>query len=523
MEEKLITDILIIGSGLAGLTTALSLAQTNCSITILTDSKELTENNSSLAQGGIVYKSAKDSPKLLAKDILYAGCQQNYLKAVKILATQGPEIVKKILIDKLKVDFAKQKNTFSLTKEGGHSIPRILFCKDFTGKAIMDNLIKEIKKYSNISILTNHQAIDLITSHHHSTKLEFRYHLKNQCLGAYVLQKNSGQVKTILSHYTVLATGGLGQIYLHSTNTLNSIGSGLSMAYRAGCRILNAEYIQFHPTSLFHLGERKFLISEAVRGEGAFLVNQKLEPFMNKYHHQKDLAPRDIVARAIVEEMISSKSEHVFLNIEKVKNFSQRFPTIYKTCKKMNIPIEKTRLIPVVPAAHYFCGGILVDQNGQTTLPRLFAGGECSCTGVHGANRLASTSLLEALVWGYRIGQKIKKDFNRSKKIKSNLLNSIPSWQYPKNPEFPDPALINQDWANIKHTMWNYVGIIRTKARLKRAFEDLRILNKRIHDFYSQTVLNSDLIKLYHACQSAYIVTTSALKNKKSIGCHYVT
>ncbi|MDQ7031298.1 MAG: L-aspartate oxidase [Desulfonauticus sp.] len=519
--QRIFTDILIIGSGLSGLITALTLSHLPIQITVITESSSLEESNSSLAQGGIVYKNPKDSPRKLEQDILNAGAGQNYIKAIRILCQQGPQLIEKILFNQLNISFTKKNNEYLLTQEGAHSLPRILFCNDYTGKSIMQKLIQAIQKKTNINTLTDHQAIDLITSHHHSTLLEFKYQLTNKCLGAYVLDKKKKIIKTILAHYTVLATGGIGQVYLHTTNTLNSVGSGISMAYRAGCKILNAEYVQFHPTALLHMGPQTFLISEAVRGEGAFLVNQKLEPFMAKYHSLKDLAPRDIVSRAIVEELNQQEQNYVYLNISKVKNFATRFPTIYNTCKKLHIPIEK-ELIPVVPAAHYFCGGILVDQDGKTSLPHLFAVGECSCTGVHGANRLASTSLLEALVWGYRAGQKIAKSISKNQTIKKKrLLDSIPDWRYPKAPSLPDPALIQQDWINIKNTMWNYVGIMRTKNRLKRAFEDLNTLNKRIHDFYKEVYPTSKLIKLYQACQTAYIVTTAALKNQSSLGCHY--
>ncbi len=513
------SEVLIIGSGLAGLTAALILGKAGFTVNLLTE-EDLGEGNSYLAQGGIVYKNPQGDPQSLEQDIFQAGCKLNYKKAVKLTALQGPQLVEDILLKQLDIPFAREGKKLLLTKEGAHSLPRILFCKDFTGKAIMDKLIQEVSKLESVKIYPQHLAIDLLTSHHHSTRLEFKYHLENQCLGAYVLDKKNKVVLPFLAEYTLLATGGLGQIFLHSTNSLSSIGSGLSMAYRAGCRLLNLEYIQFHPTSLFHLAPRKFLISEAVRGEGAFLVNHQGNPFMQEYHPQKDLAPRDIVTRAIWEEMLKHNQEHVFLNISRVKNFPERFPTIYQQCVQEGIQIQK-ELIPVVPAAHYFCGGILVNHQGQTTLKRLYAAGECSCTGLHGANRLASTSLLEALIWGYRSARSIQKALQGKTKLRKALLASIPDWEYPQTPEPTDPALLKQDWSTIKHTMWNYVGIIRSKARLKRAFEELQLLNKRLHDFYRETELSADLVKLYHACQSAYIITRAALKNKTSQGCHF--
>ncbi len=516
------TDVLIIGSGIAGCTAALILAEKGFDILMISAGKMGEDGNSVLAQGGIIYRGEDDDPELLERDILTAGWNMNYSKAVKFLATKGPEVVKELLIEKLKVPFSKKNDHLLFTKEGGHSKKRIIFCADHTGKTIMEYLTSQLKKYPNIHVLDNSSAIDILTTHHHSLSLELKYQLKNQCVGAYVYNDNTHAVETILADFTVIATGGVGQIFLHTTNSTFAFGSGITMAYRAGARILNAEFIQFHPTALFHRSERKFLISEALRGEGARLVNSKGEPFMHKYDSRGDLAPRDIVTRAIVEEMFSTGEECVYLDVANFvkKDIKERFPTIYKKCKEVGIDIEKEP-IPVVPAAHYFCGGILVDLKGRTTIDRLYAAGECTCTGVHGANRLASTSLLESVLWGYSVAKDIIKRFDTGSKLSKKILSSMPDWEFSGTKENEDPALIAQDWALIKHIMWNYVGIIRTTSRLKRAFEDLRQLNKRLNEFYKETMISRSIIHLFHAAQTAYIITTFAVKNKKSIGCHF--
>ena len=523
MDTRLKTDVLVLGSGITGCVAALTLAEAGVEVLLITAGQYIDDGNTALAQGGIVYRSESDSPALLEKDILTAGWHHNYLRAVRYLCRKGPEVVKELLIDKFKVPFElNDPGRHYLTREGGHSRARILFCADYTGRAIMDALIKAIKSHPQIRVLTNRTAIDLLTSHHHSSRLEFKYHLKKQCVGAYVLNAQTNTVETILADFTVLATGGIGQIYLHTTNTASSIGSGLAMAHRAGARIMNVEFVQFHPTALFHRSERKFLISEAVRGEGAKLINSQGKPFMSIYDPRGDLAPRDIVTRAIIEEMLKNGEDCVYLDAAShiKKDLKERFPTIYKKCSEIGIDITREP-IPVVPAAHYFCGGILVDLHGRTTIDRLYAGGECACTGVHGANRLASTSLLEGLLWGYSNGQDIGQKYRQKSKLSQRLQDSIPEWRFLGKEHNDDPALIAQDWATIKHTMWNYVGIVRTASRLKRAFEDLRNLNKRLHDFYRETPISRPLVDLFHGCQAAYIITTAAMRNEQSIGCHF--
>ena len=451
------------------------------------------------------------------------GWRYNSPRAVKYLAKRGPQVVQEMLIDRLQLPFdcKGDGSGWHLGKEGGHSVSRILHMADRTGRAIMEGLMVAVKAHPNIKILVKRTAVDLLTSHHHATLLEFKYQLLNQCLGAYVLNEVSGQVETILADFTVLATGGCGRLFLHTSNTRSSIGSALAMASRAFAKVMNVEYVQFHPTTLFHRAERRLLITEALRGEGARLVNDRGEPFMTRYDPRADLAPRDIVTRAILAEMLKTDHDCVYLDVANyVKNVSEHFPTVCKGCLELGIDVTK-QPIPVVPAAHYFCGGVLTDNTGRTTLERLYAAGECACTGIHGANRLASTSLLECLLWGYSVGQDIGKRAGHKVTLGRRLVDSIPDWVSPGSNQNEDPALVAQDWATIRNTMWNYVGINRSSSRLKRAFEDLRELNKHLHDFYRETPLSKAIVDLFHGCQAAYTITIAAMQNRRSLGCHY--
>jgi len=518
------TEVLVIGSGIAGCTAALCLADMGREVTLLSSGSALDNGNTALAQGGIVYTGPDDTPEKLARDITTAGWDYNYQDAVRHLCEDGPEAVERILLDRVKVPFDRvESGEHYLTREGGHSVQRILTCADYTGRAIQDSLVKAVEAHPNINILCNRTAIDLLATRHHATRLEFRYQLNNQCVGAYVFNAETGEPNTILSDVTVLCTGGLGQIFLHTTNTSSSIGSGMAMAHRAGATVMNVEYIQFHPTALFHRSDRKFLISEAVRGEGARLFNAKGERFMTRYDERLELAPRDIVARAIVDEMLHSGEDCVFLDAANYvdQNLRKRFPTIFNKCREIGVDMSKDP-IPVVPAAHYSCGGVLVDRNGRTTLDGLYAAGEIACTGVHGANRLASTSLLEGLLWGISAAEDINARYaDASLTLSQRLQDSIADWITSGKTEMEDPALINQDWATIRNTMWNYMGIVRTTPRLERAFEDLRNLNKRLHSFYRSIRICKESVDLFHGCQTAYIVTTAALRNKAARGCHF--
>lgn len=524
------TRALVIGSGIAGCTTALELAAAGVLVTLVTAAGEVEDTNTWLAQGGIAYRTAHgagaDDPEAFVADIMTAGWKVNHVKAVRHLTQHGPKVVERLLLDEYPVPFAREGDHWALTREGGHSGKRILHCADYTGKAIMETLAAAVQASEHIHVLYGHTAVDLLTTHHHAKHPDYRYSLTNQCVGAYVLDNERGVVHTVLADFTVLATGGIGQIYLHTTNTKASIGSGLAMSYRAGARIINSEYVQFHPTALFspsrNPSKRRFLISEAVRGEGATLINADGDPFMEHYDPRKDLAPRDIVTRAISEEMLKTDAPCVYLDAANHirMDIRKRFPTIHAQCAKIGIDMESDP-IPVVPAAHYFCGGIHTDLRGRTTLERLYAVGECACTGLHGANRLASTSLLEGVVYGAKAAEDILGRLARRSVLTAKLDDAISDWQSPGDNENEDPALISQDWATIRNTMWNYVGITRTTSRLQRAHTDMRKLNKHLHDFYRETPISQPLVDLFHGCQTAYIVTIAALRNRVSRGCHH--
>ncbi len=522
------TECLIIGTGIAGATCALIAAKAGIKVCLLTKRSDPTITNTNRAQGGIVYRGNGDTPDMLISDIMRAGREINSVEAVQFLSFKGPEVVKEVLIDELKVKFThltgSEDESFDLTREGAHSINRILYSADHTGEVIETVLIEAVKSNPNVEIITEATAVDLITLHHHSTDVQAAYQLDNRCLGAYVYLHRKKEVIAILAQDTVLATGGLGDIYLHTTNEKGTVGDGMVMAQRAGARMINMEFMQFHPTTLYIPGARRFLISEAVRGEGARLKNLRGEYFMESYNPElKDLAPRDEVARAIWEEMIRNSEDHVLLDIANFvdEDLTTRFPTIYHKCKEAGIDITREP-VPVVPAAHYFCGGVHVDIRGRTSLKGLHAVGEVSCTGLHGANRLASTSLLEGLTWGYYAAKDIMDRINSGKTVSTSVLGSAREWIPTGNVENEDPALIAQDWMSIKNTMWNYVGIVRTTSRLKRAIEDMRHMYLRIEEFYKETPVSKDIISLFHGTQSAIMVAEAALRNRISIGCHFI-
>jgi L-aspartate oxidase len=522
------TECLIIGTGVAGATCAYMAAKAGINVCLITKRSHPSLANTNLAQGGIVYFGHGDSQELLKQDILKAGRNFSSLEAAGFLAKQGPSVVKEVLIDELKVNFTHLKGaedeSYDLTREGAHSINRILYSADHTGQEIEKALIDALQEMDNVRIITNATAVDLITLHHHSTDIQSRYILEDRCVGAYVFLEKTKEVVTVVAQYTVLATGGLGDIYLHSTNEKGTVGDGIVMAKRAGADVINMEFMQFHPTTLYLPGARRFLLSEALRGEGARLMNLRGEYFMERYNPElKDLAPRDEVAIAIWDEMIENKEEHVLLNIADFvdEDIPERFPRIYTTCLEAGIDITREP-VPVVPAAHYFCGGVHVNTLGRTTINGLYAVGEVSCTGLHGANRLASTSLLEGLVWGYFAARDIAGRINAGETVRTGMLHSVRDWIPTGTVENEDPALIAQDWTSIKSTMWNYVGIVRTRQRLKIAIEDLRHMYLRIEEFYRETPISKDLISLFHGTQSAILVADSALRNRVSTGCHFL-
>ncbi|MDR2892810.1 MAG: L-aspartate oxidase [Deltaproteobacteria bacterium] len=528
-KEQLYTPVLVIGAGIAGCSAALVLADMGVEVTLIASGEEERDANSWKAQGGIIYKAEQGDPKSLERDILVAGHRMNNQRAVRFLAEKGPAVVEELLFKRLNVPFAQHavnpriELEWELTREGGHAAPRILYCADHTGSSIMDILLEAVKKSPNIRLLRGMTAVDLLTSHHHTRGMTYRYQLSNQCCGAYVLNEESREVETVLADYTVLATGGVGQLFLHTTNYAGAVGSALSMASRAMARLENLEFMQFHPTAFYHQNAPRFLITEAIRGEGAILLDAKGERFMSRYDKRGELAPRDIVSRAIMNEMLKTGAPCVYLDARYVRHdLVTRFPTVFEHCMQYDIDIRKD-LIPVVPAAHYFCGGVLADLNGRSSLERLYSVGECSCTGLHGANRLASSSLLEGLLWGWSAAHDIQRRLVAHKNLTAKLRSDIELWKSPASGEHnDDPALIAQDWSSIRNTMWNYVGITRTQARLYRAFEEMRDLSSHVHAFYKQTQLSKPLVDLFHGCQAAYVIVQACLRNKKSIGCHVI-
>jgi len=483
-------DVLIIGCGIAGATAALELTKKGLDVVVLSSG----QSNSEVAQGGVVANS-----ELLAKDILAAGAGLCNERAVNQVVDLGPRLIYDLLST---VPFDRNENgEYSFTNEAAHTIPRILHSKDQTGKAIMQTLCSQLQ---NIEHKT---AIDLITLSHHSKKITDIY-LPSTCVGAYVL--NGQNVEMILARETILATGGLGEVFLHTTNPQQARGDGIAMAYRAGARIMNMEYVQFHPTTLYLPGERRFLLSEALRGEGGRLLNSNLAPFVD------ELAPRDVVSRALFNEMVRSSSDHLWLDMtmKSKSHLEERFPFITAFCKEKGFDLSREP-VPVVPAAHYSCGGVAVDLCGRTTIERLRAVGEVSCTGLHGANRLASTSLLEAIVWGYRAAQDVVENWSNQ----NNYFPPVAEWHM--SHEKVDQALIRQDWSVIKQTMWNYVGLVRDKDRLRRAVKMLGQLQGEIESFYETVELNPELIGLRNGILTAQLISQGAWRNKESLGCHY--
>jgi len=515
------TDILIIGSGLAGATSALRLAEDRQrQITVITRASEAMESNSQYAQGGIVGRGGDDTAELLVDDVINAGDGISYRPAVEVLAKEGPQVIERLLIDQVGVDFdSDDHGQIIYGLEAAHSRRRILHVGDMTGKAIMQAMIEKLSELPNVTLLSNQTAVDLLTHPHHALDPQAVYQPLH-CYGAYVFDQATRRVNPIRAGSTILATGGLGQIFMNTSNPPGSRGDGLAMAYRAGARVVNAEYIQFHPTALHMPGATKYLISEAVRGEGGILITPDGVPFMERHAPQwKDLAPRDIVARAIYWEMLENDYHYVLLDIAshmKPAAIKARFPQIYALCQSQDIDIT-TRPIPVVPAAHYFCGGVLVDLWGRSSIPGLYAVGEVSCTGVHGANRLASTSLLESLVWGDRAARHIQ-DNPASDVISAS---DVPAWEASNLRYDTDPTLMQGDMQTIRNLMWHYVGLVRSEYRLNRALRELRHLWLEIEDFYRKTRLSDELIGLRNSVQAAMIVARAARQNPISRGNHY--
>ncbi|MEX1099096.1 MAG: FAD-binding protein, partial [Bacteriovoracaceae bacterium] len=478
--------------------------------------------NTYWAQGGVVYsQKVWDDEDSLVEDINKASSNTSNLKAAKLLAQRSSAILEEIFIQKANTEFDRDKSGALLfTKEAAHSKARIIYKGDYTGKAIQVSLLNYLnnkERFPNVTFLTGHTAIDLITPNHHGCSIQQRYEA-DKVAGAYVYNQDSSDVKKVLAKKTILATGGIGALYLHNSNAAGSRGDGHAMAARAGAQMVNMEFIQFHPTTFYSgTGHRRFLVSEAVRGEGGRLMNSKGEAFMEKYHRDKELAPRDVVARAILSEMIALKDDYVYLDISHKDQdwIKKRFPTIYKYCQEHKVDITKEP-IPVVPAAHYTCGGVKTDLDGRTNLKSLYAVGEVACNGLHGANRLASTSLLEGVTFGYIAAENILKNIGNETLYDSS---KIKDWR--KGSEPIDLGLVSQDIMTIKQTMWNYLGLTRSKNRLARARAMFREMSDEIHSFYRHAALHDELIGLRNGVEVAYMVLNASVRNKESVGCFY--
>ena len=509
------TDVLILGTGIAGSTAALAAAREGARVTVVTRAAEARESNTFWAQGGIVARPPGDTPERLAADIERAGDGLCSPPAVALLAREGPDLVEKLLVEELGVPFDREGSGFHWTLEGAHSVPRVLHVKDETGMPIERALLAACRAEPRIAWRLETTAVDLLTLSHDSISPTDRYN-PPRAIGAYLLDRESGQVSPHLAHETILATGGLGQVYLHTTNPQGARGDGIAMSRRAGARLLNVEFIQFHPTALVH-PKGRLLLTEALRGEGARITDISGNEFLRAVHPDGELAPRDIVARAIHQRMLERDDPHVLLDIshKPAAWIRERFPGLTARCLDLGFDLTAGP-VPVVPAAHYACGGVAVDSNGRTTLGHLRAAGEVSCTGVHGANRLASTSLLEGLLWGWRAG---KAAAGEALRLRGTPLPAVRPW----HPEFEpvDPALIAQDWMVIRHTMWNYVGLLRSEKRLDRAGRILSELRVEIEDFYRKGTMSDALLGLRNGVQTALVIQAAAAENRTSRGSHY--
>jgi len=498
------TDFLVIGSGVAGLSFALKVAAWG-KVAVVTK-REIEESNTKYAQGGIASVwSQEDSFDAHIQDTLVAGDGLCHPDVVEMVVKNGPDRIRDLI--NWGVNFTlweKDKTKYDLAREGGHSKRRIIHAADLTGEEVEKTLAKRVKRNSNITTHENFIAVNLIVR-------------EGECWGAYVLDIKKKVVHTFIAKVTLIATGGAGKVYLYTSNSDVATGDGIAMAYRAGAKIANMEFMQFHPTCLYHPEAKSFLISEAVRGEGGILRLKDGSPFMDKYHPQKELAPRDIVARAIDHEMKERGDDYVFLDIthRSPKFIKKRFPNIYQKCRSFGFDMTKEPL-PVVPAAHYICGGVLTDNNGRTSIKRLYAVGEVACSGLHGANRLASNSLLEALVFAERASQQAKYAVEQEISFPP-----ISIWDIGHAVDSYEAVMVSHNWDEIRRLMWNYVGIVRSKKRLERAKRRIELLQKEIQEYYWDFIITSDLIELRNIAMVGQLIIDSAIQRKESRGLHY--
>lgn len=511
-------DFLVIGSGIAGLSYAIHAAQFG-SVVVITKKKRQ-ESNTNHAQGGIAcVLDTGDSFDSHCNDTLIAGAGLCNREAVETMVREGPERILELVAWGTHFSRSEKKSNrfrFHLGKEGGHSLSRIVHADDLTGREVERALLKRLRTLANVAMLENHAAVELITNHH----LKIR-RTRDRCCGAYVFDKATRTTVPIQAKTTCITTGGVGQVYAHTTNPDIATGDGIAMAYRAGAVIANMEFIQFHPTTLFCPGANSFLISEAVRGYGGILKDSKGHEFMDSYHPMASLAPRDIVARAIDDIMKKTGSTCVYLDIRH-KNATEtrrRFPNINAKCRELGLDITR-EMVPVVPAAHYLCGGIKVDLEGRTSLDGLLACGEASCTGVHGANRLASNSLLEAVVFSRRAAYCAAKTLSSAPPVK---LDTIPRWDDSGTVDTEEWILLEHNFSEIKSIMWDYVGIVRSNLRLRRALRRINLLVREIESYYKRTRISPELLELRNLAANARLIITSALKRKESRGLHYTT
>ena len=523
-QEVFDFDHLIIGSGLAGLGSALQLADAGGKVAVLSK-RDAEEGSTRRAQGGIAcVMTPEDSFDAHVQDTLNAGAGLCHEDVVRTIVESGPEAVKRLIARGVhfttrgELGFSDHTDNFDLGREGGHTERRVLHAGDITGQDIERTLVEACRKHPNITMLEYHYAIDLIMARRHGNMED------NRCLGAYALDTVTQKVKTFRAYTTTLACGGAGKVYLYSSNPDIACGDGEAMGFRAGAKIANMEFIQFHPTILYDYNVRSFLISEAVRGEGAVLKvkcpDGSYREFMHKYHRMESLAPRDVVARAIDNEMKRTGQECVYLDIrhKSEEELKRRFPNIFAKCLEVGINMAKD-LIPVVPAEHYVCGGVLTDVNGYTGIPGLYAAGECACTGLHGANRLASNSLLEALVVAELSAKHIENVLPKLKETAMDFM--VPPWSCGNATNSDELVVITHNWEEIRRFMWDYVGIFRTTKRLERAKARLKHIRKEIEKYYWDFHVTPDLLDLRNIATTAELIIDCSLARKESRGLHY--